>query len=54
MKSVGEVMAIDRNFEAAFSKALRMVDGSVDGFGFVPEKYKKMSGEELNRRLSNP
>jgi len=54
MKSVGEVMAIDRNFEAAMSKALRMVDDSVDGFGFVPEKYKKMNEKELQRRLSNP
>ncbi|XP_067639482.1 multifunctional protein r [Eurosta solidaginis] len=32
MKSVGEVMAIGRNFEEAFQKALRMVDGSVHGF----------------------
>ena len=39
MKSVGEVMAIDRNFESAFSKAFRMVDDAVDGFGWVSEKY---------------
>lgn len=32
MKSVGEVMAIGRNFEEAFQKALRMVDTSVTGF----------------------
>ncbi|XP_055915035.1 CAD protein [Eupeodes corollae] len=32
MKSVGEVMAIGRNFEEAFQKALRMVDGNVNGF----------------------
>jgi len=32
MKSVGEVMAIGRTFEEAFQKALRMVDGSVQGF----------------------
>lgn len=32
MKSVGEVMAIGRNFEEAFQKALRMVDGGVNGF----------------------
>ncbi|KAH9406410.1 hypothetical protein TYRP_013385 [Tyrophagus putrescentiae] len=32
MKSVGEVMAIGRNFEEAFQKALRMVDESVTGF----------------------
>jgi len=32
MKSVGEVMAIGRSFEESFQKALRMVDGSVQGF----------------------
>ncbi|XP_074041253.1 carbamoyl-phosphate synthetase 2, aspartate transcarbamylase, and dihydroorotase rudimentary isoform X1 [Leptinotarsa decemlineata] len=32
MKSVGEVMAIGRNFEEAFQKALRMVDENVTGF----------------------
>ncbi|XP_059222628.1 CAD protein [Stomoxys calcitrans] len=32
MKSVGEVMAIGRNFEEAFQKALRMVDNAVTGF----------------------
>ncbi|XP_019753921.1 CAD protein isoform X2 [Dendroctonus ponderosae] len=32
MKSVGEVMAIGRNFEEAFQKALRMVDENVPGF----------------------
>jgi carbamoyl-phosphate synthase/aspartate carbamoyltransferase/dihydroorotase len=32
MKSVGEVMAVGRNFEEAFQKALRMVNESVVGF----------------------
>ncbi|NWH75885.1 PYR1 protein, partial [Piaya cayana] len=32
MKSVGEVMAIGRNFEEAFQKALRMVDENCIGF----------------------
>lgn len=32
MKSVGEVMAIGRNFEEAFQKAFRMVDENVLGF----------------------
>ncbi|NXN10095.1 PYR1 protein, partial [Indicator maculatus] len=32
MKSVGEVMAIGRNFEEAFQKALRMVDENCVGF----------------------
>lgn len=37
MKSVGEVMSIGRKFEEAFQKALRMVDGNVDGFD--PDLY---------------
>uniref|UniRef100_A0A336MXI5 carbamoyl-phosphate synthase (ammonia) n=1 Tax=Culicoides sonorensis TaxID=179676 RepID=A0A336MXI5_CULSO len=37
MKSVGEVMSIGRKFEEAFQKALRMVDGNVNGFD--PELY---------------
>ena len=32
MKSVGEVMAIGRTFEESFQKALRMVNGAVQGF----------------------
>ena len=32
MKSVGEVMAISRNFEESFQKALRSTHGSVAGF----------------------
>ncbi|XP_059617479.1 CAD protein [Phlebotomus argentipes] len=44
MKSVGEVMAIGRNFEEAFQKALRMVDDSVPGF----DPYlKPVNDEEL-------
>ncbi|KAH7645290.1 cad protein-like protein [Dermatophagoides farinae] len=44
MKSVGEVMAIGRNFEEAFQKALRMVDESVMGF---ETNLKKATKEEL-------
>ncbi|GAB0099416.1 CAD protein [Sergentomyia squamirostris] len=44
MKSVGEVMAIGRNFEEAFQKALRMVDDSAPGF----DPYMKpVNDEEL-------
>ncbi|XP_041977068.1 CAD protein isoform X1 [Aricia agestis] len=44
MKSVGEVMAIGRNFEEAFQKALRMVDENVNGF----DPYiKKVNENEL-------
>lgn len=44
MKSVGEVMAIGRNFEEAFQKALRMVDESVNGFD---PNLKPANDEEL-------
>ncbi|XP_055327168.1 CAD protein-like isoform X2 [Paramacrobiotus metropolitanus] len=44
MKSIGEVMAIGRNFEEALQKALRMVD---DHFmGFDPDVHK-LSDDEL-------
>lgn len=44
MKSVGEAMAIGRNFEEAFQKALRMVDENVTGF----DPYlKKVNENEL-------
>lgn len=36
MKSVGEVMAFGRTFPEAFQKALRMVDGTVEGYGCGP------------------
>merc|ERR1719419_1450818 len=54
MKSVGEVMAIDRKFEAAMSKALRMVYGECDGFGFVPKEIKALDAEALDRELNIP
>jgi len=37
MKSVGEIMAIGRNFEEAFQKGLRMIDSNILGFYFSPE-----------------
>ncbi|XP_003739459.1 CAD protein [Galendromus occidentalis] len=46
MKSVGEAMAIGRNFEEAFQKAIRMVEG---GNGFDP--YVKRADED---HLSSP
>jgi len=54
MKSVGEVMAIDRKFEAAFNKALRMVDDSLDGFGDVPQEFMEMDEKLLDCELANP
>ena len=49
MKSVGEVMAIGRNFEEAFQKALRQVDPSVLGFQGSNE-----FGDKLDEALSIP
>ncbi|KAL7743386.1 hypothetical protein ACLKA6_008358 [Drosophila palustris] len=51
MKSVGEVMAIGRSFEEAFQKALRMVDGDVQGFDpFVAKVDKEQLSEPTDRR----
>lgn len=55
MKSVGEVMAIGRSFEETFSKAIRMVDNSLDGFGdTVDSLFIQYSNEKLNEELQNP
>ena len=55
MKSVGEVMAIGRTFEEAFQKAIRMVDGSLDGFGDTKGcLFSGVSDEELDVRLREP
>ncbi len=35
-------MAIDRKFEAATSKTLRMVNGECDGFGYVPKDIRSV------------
>jgi len=51
MKSVGEVMAIGRNFEEAFQKALRMVDSDV--LGFDPDVVP-LNKEQLAEQLSEP
>lgn len=49
MKSVGEVMAIGRNYEEAFQKALRQVDPSIIGFQGSDE-----FGDQLDDVLANP
>ncbi|XP_030566289.1 CAD protein [Drosophila novamexicana] len=51
MKSVGEVMAIGRSFEEAFQKALRMVDGDVQGFDpYLAPVEKEQLSEPTDRR----
>ncbi|CAH2355411.1 carbamoyl-phosphate synthase arginine-specific large chain [[Candida] railenensis] len=47
MKSVGEVMAIGRNFEESFQKAIRQVDPSY--IGFQGDHF-----EDLDHTLANP
>ncbi|CUM62662.1 uncharacterized protein PRCAT00000216001 [Priceomyces carsonii] len=47
MKSVGEVMAIGRNFEESFQKAIRQVDPSF--IGFQGDKF-----DDLDDALKNP
>ncbi|XP_041885370.1 CAD protein isoform X1 [Corvus kubaryi] len=42
MKSVGEVMAVGRNFEEAFQKALRMVDENCVGFDHTVKPVSDM------------
>ena len=52
MKSVGEVMAISRNFCAVLQKALRMVGENEDGI--MAPVFKKASGHDLEKELINP
>ncbi|CAK9436357.1 uncharacterized protein LODBEIA_P09150 [Lodderomyces beijingensis] len=47
MKSVGEVMAIGRNFEESFQKAIRQIDPSY--IGFQGDKF-----DDLDEVLQNP
>lgn len=51
MKSVGEVMAIGRNFEEALQKAMRMLDVGLDGLTAEPEGE---SVEEIENMLTMP
>ncbi|HSV87195.1 MAG TPA: carbamoyl-phosphate synthase (glutamine-hydrolyzing) large subunit [Bacteroidales bacterium] len=53
MKSVGEVMAIGRNFEEAIQKGLRMIGQGMHGF--VENKELEISDRaEIRKELSNP
>ncbi|CCK69873.1 carbamoyl-phosphate synthase (glutamine-hydrolyzing) CPA2 KNAG_0D01210 [Huiozyma naganishii CBS 8797] len=49
MKSVGEVMAIGRNYEEAFQKALRQIDPTILGFQGSDE-----FGDNLDEALAEP
>ncbi|MDR1941191.1 MAG: carbamoyl-phosphate synthase large subunit, partial [Endomicrobium sp.] len=52
MKSVGEVMAIGRNFCEVLQKALRMVNENEDGI--TVSIFTNSSDEELEKELSSP
>lgn len=52
MKSVGEVMAVGRNFEESFQKAIRMVDSSYTGF--EQRNWGSKTEHELLDELQNP
>ncbi len=54
MKSVGEVMAVGRNFEEAIQKAVRMLDIGIDGVTVSGNGLESMQIEELEDRLLNP
>ncbi len=56
MKSVGEVMAIGRNFKQSLQKALRSLETGRAGFGADGRdaKLQSMSDEELTGELSRP
>jgi carbamoyl-phosphate synthase/aspartate carbamoyltransferase len=53
MKSVGEVMAIGRNFEETFQKAMRMMAPSIAGFESLG-RLKDESDEDLDKLLKYP
>jgi len=53
MKSVGEVMAIGRNFEESLQKAMRMVEPSIEGF--EPRgKWEDIPIEQIEELLEYP
>jgi carbamoyl-phosphate synthase large subunit len=51
MKSVGEVMAIGRNFEEVLQKAIRMLDVGLDGFITNEQGY---TIDEIENKLVHP
>lgn len=54
MKSVGEVMAIGRNFPEALQKAIRMATPGVLGFQPPSEATKFSSDAEITQELECP
>ena len=54
MKSVGEVMAIGRNFQESLQKALRGLEIGIDGFNSVISKDNPDFDEVITHELSHP
>jgi carbamoyl-phosphate synthase large subunit len=54
MKSVGEVMAIGRNFEEAIQKAIRMLDIGKDGLVANEDEKEDETEEKIIDNLRNP
>ena len=54
MKSVGEVMAIGRNFQESLQKALRGLEIGIDGFNSVINKDNPDFDEVITHELSHP
>ncbi|HAO23501.1 MULTISPECIES: carbamoyl-phosphate synthase large subunit [unclassified Methylophaga] len=54
MKSVGEVMAIGRNFQESLQKALRGLETDRDGFNEILDLKAENAAEVLRRELSLP
>ncbi|MDR2860211.1 MAG: carbamoyl-phosphate synthase (glutamine-hydrolyzing) large subunit [Elusimicrobiota bacterium] len=52
MKSVGEVMAISRNFSSVLQKAIRMVNENEDGI--TAKIFQNASDEDLEKELIHP
>jgi carbamoyl-phosphate synthase large subunit len=53
MRAVGEVMSIGKTYKEAFMKAIRSLEGSTPGLGFV-KGYHNLSLPELMERLNFP
>ncbi|MEX2755155.1 MAG: carbamoyl-phosphate synthase (glutamine-hydrolyzing) large subunit, partial [Candidatus Sigynarchaeota archaeon] len=53
MKSVGEVMAIGRNFEETLQKAIRMLDNGKNGL-VCNKALQKITDKELEDEIANP
>ncbi|MHA1252286.1 MAG: carbamoyl-phosphate synthase (glutamine-hydrolyzing) large subunit, partial [Candidatus Helarchaeota archaeon] len=54
MKSVGEVMAIGRNFEEAIQKAIRMLEIGKIGLSGNDKNFDEYSDSQLKNLLKNP